>query len=357
MKQKTKKAAPSVHKQIKRRIRAKRPIHKRFFLHPAVIFMLLCVGVLLVTLSIKVLAVSFGVTAKVSAPLLTKPAIIQIIAPASKPGATTAAPVATTPAAPLHVAAKQILLSGECPKDSHIEFYRNGLLAGVAPCIGDPTFSIQIGLETGLNVIEARVFNITDDEGPISQLLYLVSDTPQENQASASTPSSNVSELAPFLITCDFNSLGFYTSENASWDMTIQGGKPPYSLNIDWGDGQQSTITRSSAGTFKMVHYYSKASSSTGYGINIKGVDGLGNSTTFAIMSIISDRNTHQAAQVSQANAKLNPAFLTSLKKKLLVAWPAYTILLLMSLSFWLGEREEYHRLVSVVRRRHKTAG
>ena len=347
-------------KQIKQRIRNRRPIHKRFLLHPAILFLLLCVGVTLLIVSVQALADSLTVTAKVSAPLPDSPAVIQTVAPMDQPTQTQAAAPADSVDTAIHVSDNQVLLNGECPADSHIEFYRNNIFAGVASCIGDPTFSIEINLVNGLNLIVGRVFNITDDEGPISQNLYVYYDIPTapvvSSPVTGTNPATSTNPQPPsvFLLYSDFRYLGFYTNQKASWNLSLKGGVAPYTFNMDWGDGKKSTLIRPDATPFAITHTYTKASTNTGYTITVSVTDASGNKAVMQLLTIISNTNTHTAGQIAVANENLNPSLFKQLQRWLVVAWPAYIVLALMSVSFWLGEREEYSRLVNRIKSKRR---
>lgn len=309
--------------------------------------MLLCVGVLLVTTTIQALALSYSVTARVPAPLPPTPAVIQIAIPVhtsanhnDRDDHPTASQSATTPQTAIHSDDKTITLAGDCPKDSHIKIYVNEDLRGVAPCIGDPTFSIEIDLVPGLNKITARVFNITEDEGPLSQPIYISYDV---------SPSAGQSPL----LTTNFQYFGFLVGQKGNWDITVAGGTPPYSFVINWGDGSSSNYDLLNPGVLPISHVYKKASSNTGFVISVNATDSVGQTAVFQLLTVVSDRGSHQASLVAIANSSLSPPLITQIRKWLWVEWPAYLVLVLMVTSFWLGEREEYRRLIRRVQRRH----
>lgn len=337
----------ALHYRARRRL----PFHKRLVLHPLTLFVYLSVGVGLIFASVQVSATNILVTAKVSAPPITEPAVIQIVAPSSSPTQATAAQDAKSVETAVVVRSKQIILSGECPKASHLEFYRNGMFAGVAPCIGDPTFSISLDLVEGINAISAKVFNLTDDEGPISQMIYIKYDTSSENTSTSTSTDTSTSTstedkpATPFFITSDFRYLGFNTGETAKWKIHILGGTAPYMFEINWGDGKSDSIKRLDDADFDITHIYQKASSNTGYIITITANDVNKVASVFQMMSIISEKGSHQAGLISVANNNLNPSVLRVLQKWIWAAWPAYILFSLLIFSFWLGERREYLKL------------
>lgn len=101
------------------------------------------------TIATKLHAESYDVTAKVSAPLPGSPAFI------------------TSPYDGQHVSEALITVSGTCPSASYVTIYRDGVLSGMSPCTSN-TFSLQLNLVPGANQLLAKVYNMTNDEGPAS---------------------------------------------------------------------------------------------------------------------------------------------------------------------------------------------
>lgn len=328
----------------KRKTRRQRSWHKKTFLHPVTVFALMCIGVAMIGLTIKALALNVTVVAKVSAPPPSSPAIIRIISPISEPWLQRTVAQGNNPKTALFTNTKAVTLTGDCPAGSHILVYRNNIFVGATSCIGDPTFSITIDLVPGLNLIRADVYNITNDQGPASQPIYLDYEPPPSQQ-----PITASNELK---LSSDFDYLGFLVGQRASWDVIIRGGTPPYKLSVNWGDGKSLGYSVSNEGTTNIRHTYQQASGPEGFPIHIEVTDASGQEAELNLVSLISKPNSYQAKQVAQANAALHPSFLERTKKWLWAAWPAYVVVLLMMISFWLGEREEYYRLVRKLRRR-----
>jgi hypothetical protein len=114
--------------------------------------------ILAVTMVTKLHAESYDVTAKVSAALPATPAFI------------------TSPFDGEHVSTALITVSGTCPSASYVTVYRDGILSGMSPCIGN-TFSMQLSLTPGANQLLAKVYNVTNDEGPASPPITVFYDT------------------------------------------------------------------------------------------------------------------------------------------------------------------------------------
>src|ERR1700759_5382173 len=100
-------------KRAKKSVKGRR--QRSIFAYPAVIFVLLCIGVFLVGWTLKSGAADVIVNAKVSAPFVTGAATI------------------TSPADGTHVSAVPITVSGSCPdKAAYVEIFDGNQMAGAA---------------------------------------------------------------------------------------------------------------------------------------------------------------------------------------------------------------------------------
>jgi hypothetical protein len=282
--------------------------------YPLVIFLLLCVGVFLVAWTWRAVADDIIVTAKVPGPSVTAPAVI------------------TTPANGAHFMRVPVTIRGNCPTNAaYIEIFRNGLMSGSAICSGS-TFQMSIDLFSGRNDLVAHVFNVTDDEGPVSSTVTIYYDKPQPTGHSTINPTTN-----PLLLRTDFLYKGYYIGQKVEWSLAINGGRLPYAISIDWGDGHNDVISRSSEGEFTIKHIYSHIGGyHNSYQITVKASDVAFDSAYLQFFVIVNQRNDSGLA--GNIYSKTPPSLGNHW---LWLAWPAYAFVLIMFFSFWLGEREE----------------
>ncbi len=299
---------------------------------PYIVFIFLCIGVLLSGWTFQASAADLTVTAKLPAPALSEPAII------------------TNPTDGTHFTEAPVTVSGTCPDDSYVKIYRNDFFSGSAICDNTTNiFSLQIDLFPGANVLKAQDFNITDDAGPSSPTVTVYYDvpvapnppettSPEEGTPEAeSTPSaSSANPAMPFIVKTNFNYQGFSVGQIVQWQLEASGGYPPYAINVDWGDGTNSVVSRSKEGKFNIDHIYKKQGTGpkNSYIIKASGADSAKNKAFVQFFVIINP---------SKLGAIVANTLPTSPVKNnwLLLAWPAYLVLLLMITSFWLGERQE----------------
>jgi hypothetical protein len=308
---KSKKRAPKQIKNRKRRL---------FLPWPLLIFLFICSCVFLIAKTFNVGADDIFVTAKVSGPLVTSPAVI------------------TSPTDGTHFTSIPISVSGTCPTNAaYVEIFRNNLMSGTALCDINSNFQLSISLFPGRNDLAAHVFNLTDDEGPVSATVTVFYDVPNP-PSSATTPagsSGKPSASNPFTLQTAFVYKGYLVGQEVDWPLQISGGTAPYAVSVDWGDGTNDVISRGAAGSFDIKHTYSESGGYKGsYTIKVKASDGTGNSAFIQFFVIVKNH-----AGIGTAFTKSPPSL--NNRNWLWAVWIGYLLVLLLAISYWLGEREE----------------
>lgn len=321
----------ALHSQI----RAARPIHKRIMLHPAMGMTLLIVGVLITGWTLHSSADSYSITAKVAAPPLTEGAVI------------------TSPSDGASFTAVPITVSGTCPSNSYVTLTRNGAFSGSAACATGGTFDIQTSLSAGSNTLLAQDYNITDDPGPATlpiTVTYTPPPPPVQPPSSSTTTSPSVptqTTTSPLIVNSDYHFQAFAVNGAFSWEIKVSGGTAPYSMRVEWGDGQTSAQTIPAAQTVTIRHRYTKAGY---YPILVHVTDAKAFATLLQIAAFIKLPGTAGALFTSPTSTDQGwfnnlLSTLVGTKYYLWLAWPTYIVVVLMAVSFWLGERQELHQL------------
>ena len=315
----------------KRQVRRRQPIHRRVLLHPVTVLILLCVGVFIIGWTYEVIAQDFTVSAVVPALPLGQ-------------GATITYPIdsATLTNTPVTV-------TGLCPNGSYVKLSDNGTFVGVAWCTVDGAFQIETDLFLGANTLLASDYNNTDQPGPVTPSIT-VTYKPTGSSKSSSSRSTTAKVAPPLLLTSDFHYQAFLVGNDFSWPIGIEGGVVPYTVRVDWGDSQTSTTSYKRATVFQISHIY-KAQGY--YVIKIYATDEAGNNRLLQVAALIklpgavgvfAPTNGSTGSGAAQQNGFLN--FLSNTQDWLWLLWPSFIIVLLMLLSFWLGERQEYQDLL-----------
>jgi hypothetical protein len=413
--------------------KVQRPLRKRILLHPFSVMVLLCAGVLMAGMTFKSTAVSYDVTATVPAPIPNTPAVI------------------TAPSNQEHVPNAVIDVSGTCPPQSYVKLYREGNFSGVSTCTAS-AFHIQTSLSPGANQLTARVFSVTDQEGPAAtpvnvwydqtslppqvppsvpaQLTVQTVDTSSSPSGAYASSNPTVTGFAPpyadieltfhsdpvvchtradgngwwsctldrtlpvgvhrvdivaqtsdgrrllyptFNITVtasvqplnkrapnlnlpqvqvEYTYQAHRSGQSFFWDMSLISGKAPYRLEVDWGDGSQTTYERHDHSLFTISHIY-HTTFGRDYVIRLKSIDATGNSSVMQLAAVVKGLGSGIIATASTGWRAQLAGFVDNFKQWVWLIWPVYIVVVLMVLSFWLGEREVYER---IVRRRQQLA-
>ncbi len=304
--------------------------------NPLAVFLLLCVGVFLSGWTLKAKGADIRVTAAVHGPAVTSPAVI--MAPANRQ----------------HFKSIPITVSGSCPVNAaYVEIFRNDVMGGSALCDGSGDFQLSVSLFSGRNDLAAHVFNVTDDEGPVSPTVTVYYDAPNPPPPASHQPNSGSSSgssgagsntaVAPLSLTTAFLYKGYYIGQKVVWPLRIGGGTPPYALNVNWGDGQSDVISRGVAGDFNISHTYSaRGGYKNSYTIKVNAADSAGQKAFLQFFVIV---NSQTAVGPVGGIFSKPPPSLPGSHRWLWLAWPAYTVVLIMFVSYWLGEREELIKL------------
>lgn len=251
-----------------------------------------------------------------------------------------------------------ITLSGSCPDNSYINLYDNNNFSGVAWCSANGSWQIVADLYSGNNVLLAQDFNTTADEGPATAPIE-ISYTPPVPMFEQSTLPAGSSAALPQVSTpgspvlsveTNFSYQVFSLDTPFSWTITIKSGVPPYKLLISWGDGQNSTQAQADVRPATISHKYSRAGY---YPVVVNIIDAKNQTRTIQLAALIAPPGA--GGVINFNNLSKPPTIAAPTLKKtqwLWLAWPAYAAVLLMLVSYWMGERKEYNRLV----KRHRPA-
>lgn len=290
-----------------------RRLHKSNTSYPLVGVLLVMVGVLLTAMTLQVKAADVVVTATANGPKPVQPAVI--LSPANGSQLTDS----STP------------VSGTCEPGYYIKLYRNEIFSGSALCTPGGTFSILTDLFVGRNDLQARTFNIADEEGPPSNIVTVYY-KPQQ-------PIDGGLDGSPFYLSTEYFFKAAYSGQKTTWEFDIFGGKGPFTAYVVWGDGYSDRLPASSDETFRIEHIYKTLKDMREYyTVTVRVVDSAGRSASLQLIAIMNDPNIISGALVRPNDpSPFAPGSLFSGLLKFI--WSAYGIVLLMGICFWLGER------------------
>jgi hypothetical protein len=243
--------------------------------------------------------------------------------------APTVAAVIKSPSSGQHFSTSPIAFSGSCPASTLVEIFKNDIFAGSTVCSETGTFSLDIDLLIGSNVLVARVYDALNQPGPDSSSITVSYDA-LPPQAGSLIPFDFGGEQ--LLLNTDAVFRGVFPEQELSIPIDILGGTAPYAVNIQWGDSNNKVVPRHDNTPFKVGHTYSKPGT---YQITIQASDTKGRVAFLTVASIVNGTPTTAAASVAP----------TLEVNKLLLLWPLYAGALATVISFWLGEKREKYIL------------
>lgn len=286
-----------------------------------------------VPLGVLLLLVGFGLTAFTAAAASPPPQSGSVGITGTMPGkAPTLGARIVTPSDGQHFATSPVTFTGTCPPTTLVEIFKNDIFAGSIPCSATSTFSVDIDLLIGKNVMVAKVFDSLNQAGPDSNKVTVYYDALPPQSSPLSTLDFGGAQL---LLNTDAVFRGTFPSQNLSVPITIIGGTPPYAVEVQWGDAGSQIVPRKDSSPFKVVHAYQKPGT---YQISLQATDGTGRVAFLTVASIVNGQPPVAAAATSDGSDSSSLA-------KLLLLWPLYTGLVAVVASFWLGEVREKHVL------------
>lgn len=249
------------------------------------------------------------------------------------------APVITSPINGQRFSQTPITVKGTCQNATLVEIFKNDIFAGSTFC-EDNLFSIDIDLMYGNNILIARGYDELSQSSPASAPVTVFYDVLGAQAAGRIGLDFGGAQL---LLVTDAVYRGNFPDKEMAISLTIMGGRPPYAVNIQWGDSQHSLVPRNNNAVFQVPHTYKKPGT---YPISIQATDADGRVAFLTVAAVVNGQPdpVHTAASASAEASNM-----------WLEIWPLYVAIFGIIISFFLGERHEkrvlakHHQLISQV--------
>jgi hypothetical protein len=169
-------------------------------------------------------------------------------------------PVVQAPGNNSTVDVQNVFITGQCyiiDPTLIVVLLRDNQVIGTGPCLPDGTFRILVGLVRGVNIIVPKYVTITGQSGGYGQpitLLYNQSEITTAPQTQQS-PDGQSSRLK---ITLNYDFITYNDTSPTQITYTVTGGKGPYIVTINWGDGTQTTAKITSNEPQSSKHQYDR---------------------------------------------------------------------------------------------------
>ena len=280
-------------------------------------FLTLAIGVLLASYAMSVRASDCGVPAT---PSCEGSYDVKAVVPGPRPAKPA---VITSPSTGQTFTTNPVTVEGTCPAKALIKIFSNGILVGSILCGANGRFSVPVDLVIGRNDLTALPYNTLDQEGPTSPTVTVTLNQPPGGPGFST-------EL---IIHTENYYRGTQPGQEVVWPIELVGGQAPYAVSVDWGDGTSDLITRLAPGAFTVKHTYQQVGGYLGsYPLIIRATDSVGHTAYLQVTTLVN------SGKGVPGNTAATPAQWSSMFPFI---WPLWVLLLLMIISFWLGERRE----------------
>lgn len=230
-------------------------------------------------------------------------------------------------------ATSPITVSGTCPKGTLVEIFKNNIFAGSIPCQDDGTYSIDVDLLIGKNILVARVYDDLNQAGPDSNKVTVYYDALPSQAGPLTSLDFGGAQL---LLNTDAVFRGVFPNQTMRVPIEILGGTPPYAINVQWGDSSNKVVPRKNNLGFTIDHVYSRPGT---YQMTIQGSDANGRVAFLTVAAIVNGQPSVAAGSSEETGVS------NTVLTRLLTLWPLYTSVVAIAISFWLGERREKYLL------------
>lgn len=147
----------------------------------------------------------------------------------------------------------------------------------------------------------------------------------------------------PLVLRTDYQYTVHVGHQAAEISVDVAGGTTPYKVAADWGDGATTSLDRDAPGVFSVNHVYpSGATANKDYPVIIRVTDQHGQQAVMQLSVVVKGTGL-----VLLAKSTTFGVFLDALHRWLWLIWPAYVVVVLMAIGYYLGEREEYQHLLA----------
>jgi hypothetical protein len=145
----------------------------------------------------------------------------------------------------------------------------------------------------------------------------------------------------PLLLRADYHYEVHLGRQAVDLALGITGGMQPYAIATDWGDGTTTKLTRTDTSPFTVSHTYDTPSGpNKNYTVLVHASDAQGGTSLMQLSVVVKgDGLTLLAGGTTIGN------FLDDVQHWLWIIMPAYIVVVLMAIGYYLGEREEYRQL------------
>ena len=157
----------------------------------------------------------------------------------------------------------------------------------------------------------------------------------------------------PLVLRSDYRYQVYASRQSVDLNVGVTGGTLPYTITTDWGDGATTKLTRTDTSPFTTSHtYVTPSGANKNYAVLVRATDAAHAVSVVQLSAVIKGDGIALLASNTAAGG-----FLDAVHHWLPIILPAYIVVALMAIGYYLGEREEYRLLASRKRAAHAGKG
>lgn len=234
------------------------------------------------------------------------------------------APVITNPTNGATFTSIPVLIRGSCEAGLLVKIFKNDVFAGSGICDGSGVFEIPVALFNGINILRANQFDANDQSSPDSNLVEVTFNDP--------AASVQFIQIKEFFLTVNFARKGIDPGRPIDWTVGITGGRAPYALSFNWGDGSEDLFSTDSSGNFSASHIYDNPGT---YIIVVKGSDANGLKSFIQFVTVVNGEPGSATTNNDGLSARVIERY---------VVWPVIVLAVLAISNFYFGQRYQVNK-------------
>lgn len=245
--------------------------------------------------------------------------------------------VITSPITGTTYPSRLVAISGKCAYGFFVDVYSNNIFSGSVECDKNSNFRLFISLFPGKNVLIAKVEDALGQDGPDSAPVIVYYNEPEEIRSPV------VSDL---VVKLKDRYVGLNPKQTFNLRPELVGGKGPYTLDIDWKDGESFHAHLKSEGLITATHSYSKPGN---YRITVLAADSHARAYQIGTMVIVNGVSQEIFATGNNGNSP-RPTPINSIRSAIAQSWVSVSATTIMLGGFWAAQKVSYAKMLHQIK-------
>jgi hypothetical protein len=204
------------------------------------------------------------------------------------------APTITSPGNGARFTNDTVRIAGTCPYADpalFIAIYEGTNVIGSTICDNTNHYSVSVSLSVGDHAVFAQVVTFTGNLGMASDTITITRYLPRPDASTVVPPDFSLPILPPLIIINTQPVLTYSSTGEVVWQGSFTGGTAPYTVHIDWGDGQSNDYIISDHSEHEFRHRYSNNNDIIGNSSGHMNGNSVKTSNSHPIIITVTDDN------------------------------------------------------------------